>query len=45
MFLDQIKRLLPYADNKKIMYGSDYSYTPIDKVEGVATEMAELSPQ
>jgi predicted TIM-barrel fold metal-dependent hydrolase len=41
----QIKGLLPNADKKKIMYGSDDPYTPIDTVEEVAAEMAELLPQ
>jgi len=45
VFPDQIKGLLPYADKKKIMYGSDYPYTPEDSVYEVATEMGELLPQ
>jgi predicted TIM-barrel fold metal-dependent hydrolase len=44
MLPDQIKGLLPYADKKKIMYGSDYPYTPEDSVYEVATEMGELLP-
>jgi predicted TIM-barrel fold metal-dependent hydrolase len=45
MLPDQIKGLLPYADKKKIMYGSDHPYTPINNFEGVAMEMTKPLPQ
>lgn len=45
VFPDQIQGLLPYVTTKRLMYGSDYPYTPIDTVKEVSDNMLEDLPR
>lgn len=39
VFPDQIQGLLPFVTTKRLMYGSDYPYTPPDTVKAVSEGM------
>lgn len=45
VFPDQIHGLLPYVDASRILYGSDYPYTPESGVLGVAENMNQELPR
>ncbi|QYT00077.1 Amidohydro-rel domain-containing protein [Trichoderma simmonsii] len=45
VFPDQIHGLLPYVDASRILYGSDYPYTPESGVLGIVEDMNQELPQ
>ncbi|PNP49028.1 hypothetical protein THARTR1_10239 [Trichoderma harzianum] len=45
VFPDQIYGLLPYINASRILYGSDYPYTPESGVLGIAENMNQELPQ